>query len=160
MSDGENIGFWESFLDRFTRIDETLRQLQQDLASSNATIINKLNNLITAITQQAPAEVPIVPTRHLPFYSEDTILTGASVTLLINADGVQGLGDVGRSGYIVNEGLGIIYVTIDDGKGKSKQIRIDAGETFSIERADDIWVDKLTLLASGGSASYRCAFSR
>jgi hypothetical protein len=160
MSDENTIGFWADFLDRFTRLDETLRQLQQDLAGSNATIINKLNNLITAITQQAPAEVPIVPTRHLPFYSEGTVTTTESTVLLVNADGIQGLGDVGRSGYLVNEGLGTIYATFDDGKGKSKQIRIDAGETLSIDRADDIWIDKLTLLASGGNANYRCSFSR
>lgn len=155
---GDTIGgFWSEFLDRFTQIDELLRKLQVD----TSLIINRLDRLITAITkEEVLAEPPAVPFRHLPFYSEGTATTTTPLVLLVNADGEQGLGDVGRTGYIVNEGAGTIYATIDDGKGKSKQIRIDAGETLSIDRADDIWIDKLTLQASGGNANYRCSFSR
>jgi len=153
-------GFWEQLLDYFTRVDDILRKFNEDYVSGNARLINKLNELIGAVTGVEPEPEPEIPYRHTPFYVEDTITAGTDVVLLVKDDPEQGLGGVGKSGFIFNESGSSLYIEIDDGKGKSKKIRIDAGETLESEKADGIWFDKVTLSCTAGTVDYRALFSR
>ncbi len=152
------MGFWEQILDYFTRVDDILREFKDSYITKSDTIINKLTEIYTALTGEEPE--PDIPHRHVPFYSEGTVTAGTDVVLLVKDDSEQGLGDVGRSGFIINDGAGTMYAIIDDGDGKSKDIRIDSGETIEFERGDDIWMSKVTLYCSVGSNAYRCLFSR
>ena len=155
--------FWEKVLDYFTRVDDILRKFNNDYISGNASLVCKINELTEAITGVEPGEPETdVPRRHVPFAVEDTVTSGTKYTLLITADSEQGLGGVGRAGYFVNDSDEYVHLLIDDGKGKSKKIRIDGGERLVISRSDDIWVDKLTIDASDARADvdYRCLFSR
>ena len=157
------MGFWEQLLDYFTRIDDILRKHSQDYLEGNQKLITKITELIKAITGVEPGEPePDVPRRHVPFVAESTVDGGETVTLLITADSEQGLGSVGRSGYFINDSDEYVHLLIDDGKGKSKKIRIDGSERFVIDRSDDIWIDKLTIDATDARAqvAYRCLFSR
>ena len=135
-------------LDTLTSIDELLIQ--------NNTLLNRLVELASF----GIPEEPEIPVNYVPFYSEGS-LTAVPLTLLIKSDPEQGLGGVGRSGYVINDGAGSIYVTIDDGRtGKSKEILIYNGEWISINREDEIWVDKVTLRTTVVGTKYRCSFSR
>ncbi len=143
-------GFWEQLLDYFTRIDDILRQIKQEYINGN-------RELIAAIKGEEPE--PPIPVRHVPFFVEDTVTTGTPVTLLIKDNPEQGLGAVGKAGAIYNDGGGSLYALIDDGKGKSKEIRIAVNEQLSIEKDDGVWVDKVTLSCTAGTVDYRCVFS-
>jgi hypothetical protein len=143
-------------LDILTRIDELLVELIGSTVASN----NKLDRLIELASFGVPEE-PDIPVNYVPFYSEGSLLADTPVTLLIKSDPEQGLGGVGRSGWVINDGAGSIYVAIDDGRtGKSKEIRIENGEWFSVAREDEIWVDKVTLITAVAGTKYRCLFSR
>jgi hypothetical protein len=143
-------------LDFLTKIDELLVTLIESTVASN----NKLDRLIELSSFGVPEE-PDIPVNYVPFYSEGSLSADVSLTLLIKSDPEQGLGGVGRSGYVINDGAGSIYITIDDGRtGKSKEIRIDGGEWFAVSREDEIWVDKVTLLTAVAGTMYRCLFSR
>jgi len=144
------MSFWGQLLDYFTKLDELLRQLIEVYKTGN-------QELIAAIKGEEPA--PPIPVRHVPFFVEDTVVTGTPVTLLVKDDSEQGLGAVGRAGIIYNDGGGSLYVLIDDGKGKSKEIRIVANTYFGIDKSDGIQVDKVTLSCTAGTISYRCLFS-
>ena len=147
-------------LDAFTSIDNILRQLIQESREHNERLINKLAEYTEAITGIEFPEEPDIPVNYVPFYSEGS-LTLEPITLLVSADPEQGLGAPGRSGYIINDGAGSIYVIIDDGRvGKSKEIRVDNGEWLSVAREDEIYVDKLTLRTTVAGTKFRCLFSR
>jgi hypothetical protein len=144
-------------IDALTSMDELLRvSIEQ-----SKTIIELLSIIAEKPVSQSEAD-PSITVKHVPFYSEDSISsTTVPVVLDVKTDSEQGLGDVGRSGYIINDGVGIIYASIDDGRtGKSKEIRIDAGTWYSIAREDDIWVSKVILRATVAGTNYRCSFSR
>lgn len=141
-------------LDVFTKIDDLLRQLIQESRDNN-------KKLIEAITGMELPPAPDIPINYVPFYSEGSLVVATPVTLLVSADPEQGLDAPGRSGYIINDGAGSIYVIIDDGRvGKSKEIRIDNGEWLNVAREDEIWVDKLTMRTTIDGTKYRCLFSR
>ncbi len=147
------MGFWEQLLDYFTRVDDILRQFKEEYIKGN-------QELIATIKGEEPGEPePPVPVRHVPFFVEDTVVTGTPVTLLVKDDPEQGLGAVGKAGIIYNDGGGSLYVLIDDGKGKSKEIRIPVDTYFGIDKSDGVWVDKVTLSCTAGSVDYRCLFS-
>ena len=148
-------------LDFLTSIDELLRQFIQESRDNNERIITKLADFTEAILGMELPEEPEIPVNHVPFYSEGLLSVDGLLTLLVKDDAEQGLGAVGRSGYIINDGVGSIWVTIDDGRvGKSNEIRIDNGEWFAIAREDGIWVDKLTIRTNVAGTKYRCLFSR
>lgn len=137
--------------DYFTQRDELLRQLIEDYRTGNQALIDAIKGL-----------EPEVYLRHVPFFVEDTLIFGtatAEVTLLVKDDDEQGLGSVGRAGIIYNDGGGSLYVLIDDGAGKSKNIRIPVNTYFVIDKSDGIWIDKVTLSCTAGTISYRCLFS-
>lgn len=147
------MSFWGQLLDYFTKLDELLRQLIEDYRTGNLA-------LIAAVKGEEPE--PPIPVRHVPFFVEDTVTFGTpteSVTLLVKDDTEQGLGAVGRSGVVYNDGGGSLYVVIDDGKGKSKEIRIAANEQVAIDKDDGVWIDKVTLSCTAGAVNYRCLFS-
>ena len=157
------MGFWEQLLDCFTHIDDILRAFKDSYIIKSDKIITRLDNIYTALTGIEPDEEPEpVPHRHVPFVGEGAVDGGKTHTLLITADGEQGLGSVGRAGYFVNDSSEYVHLFIDDGKGKCKKIRIDGSERLVIARSDDIWIDKLIIDASDARAqiNYRCLFSR
>lgn len=138
-------------LDLFTSIDDLLRQLIQESRDQTQALVDA----IAGVTPPPPAD------NYLPFYSEGSLTVGTPITLLVKDDPEQGLGGVGRSGYIINDGVGSIYVLIYDGRvGVSAEVRIDHGEWLNIDRGDEIWVDKVTLRTNIDDTSYRCLFSR
>lgn len=148
-------GFWEQILDYFTRVDDILREFKEEYVKGNARLIEVLSD----------GEEPTPPdseNKHTPFFIEDTIDEETIETLLIKDDPEQGLGEVGRSGYFINDSDDDVHLIIDSGRGKSNKIRVDAGERLIIDRSDNIWVDKLTIDASEARApvEYRCSFSR
>ena len=148
-------------LDSLTSIDELLRQFIQESRDNTEKIITKLADFTEAISGIELPEEPEIPVNHVPFYSEGSLSVDGLLTLLVKDDAEQGLGAVGRSGYIINDGAGSIWVTIDDGRvGKSKEIRFDNGEWCAVAREDGIWVDKLTLRTDVAGTEYRCLFSR
>ena len=107
------------------------------------------------------SEEPDIPVNYVPFFSEGSLKVSTPITLLVTADDEQGLGAPGRSGYIINDGAGSIYIIIDDGRvGKSKEIRVANGEWLNIAREDEIYVDKLTIRTDLDDTTYRCLFSR
>lgn len=144
-------------IDALTSMDELLKVTIEQ----NKTIIELLSDIANKPISQSEAD-PSITVKHVPFYSEAAIASITTpVVLDVKTDNEQGLGDVGRSGYIINDGVGVIYATIDDGKtGKSKEIRIDAGTWYSIAREDDIWVSKVILRTTVAGTNYRCSFSR
>lgn len=144
------MGFWEQLFDYITKIDELLRELIEVYKTGNLAII-------AAIKGEEPE--PPTPVRHVPFFVEDTVVAGTPAELLVKDDTEQGLGAVGRSGTIYNDGGGSLYIIIDDGKGKSKEIRIAINEQVSIDKDDGVWIDKVTLSCTTGSVDYRCLFS-
>lgn len=147
-------------LDSLTSIDDLLRQFIQESRDNTERIVTKLAEFTEAISGMELPEEPEIPVNYVPFYSED-LLTLEPRILLVKDDAEQGLGAVGRSGYVINDGAGSIYVTIDDGRvGKSKEVRLDNGEWLDIAREDAIWVDKLTIRTNVVGTSYRCLFSR
>ncbi len=145
------MSFWGQLLDYITQLDELLRELIKINKEGNQKIVDAVKGL-----------EPEVYLRHVPFFKEDTVVFGTTtekVTLLVKDDPEQGLGSVGRAGIIYNDGGGSLYVLIDDGKGKSKNIRIPANTFFGIDKSDGIWIDKITLSCTAGTVSYRCLFS-
>ena len=143
-----------NLLDVFTSIDDLLKILIHESRDNN-------KKLIEAITGMELPPSPDIAVNYVPFYSDGSLSVATPITLLVTADDEQGLGSPGRSGYVINDGAGSIYVIIDDGRvGKSKEIRIENGEWFSVAREDEIWVDKLTLRTTVDGTNYRCLFSR
>jgi len=150
-------GFWGSLLDYLTRVDDILIKFNEDYLSGNSRLISKIDALIEATTGIEPE--PDIPRRHVPFYSEDTVTAGTDIVLYVKDDKEQGLGAVGRSGFIINDAGSTLIVTIDDGSGKSKEISVNVGETLAFERSDNVWVDKATLSCKAATVDYRALFS-
>lgn len=149
------MGVWEQVLDYFTRVDDILREFKEEYVKGNA-------QLIDAILAGEEPTPPDSENKHIPFFIEDTIDSGAVETLLIKDDPEQGLGEVGRSGYFINDSDEYVHLIIDSGRGKSNKIRVDGGERLVIDKSDNIWVDKLTIesLEARAQVAYRCSFSR
>ena len=149
--------FWEQLFDYFTRVDDILRETLDEYKKGNARLIEAITGVEPTVE---PEPEPVIPYRHTPFYDEDIVTAGTDVVLLVKDDPEQGLGGVGKSGFVFNESGSSLYIEIDDGKGKSKEIRIDAGETLEFERGDGVWIDKATLSCTTGTVTYRALFSR
>jgi len=99
--------------------------------------------------------------RHVPYYSRRTLTNaGDSHTEHIMMDPEKGLGVVGRSGWIINEGPGDLTVEIYDGKYWSDPILIDAGTGMEIEHMDDIWIKEMKLTAVTAGTTYKLSISR
>lgn len=150
-------GFWGRLLDYVTRIDDILIKSNEDYLSGNARLISKMDAVIEALTGIEPE--PDVPLRHVPFYSEDTVTAGTDTVLDVKDDIEQGLGAVGRSGFIMNDAGSTLIVVIDDGSGKSKEISVKVGEPLVFARADNVWIAKATLSCKAATVDYRALFS-
>jgi len=151
------MGFWEQLLDYFTHIDDILREFKDNYISKSDRIISRLDGIYEALTGIEPE--PEIPLRHVPFYSEVTVVAGTDTVLDVKDDSEQGLGAVGRSGFIINDAGSTLIVVIDDGSGKGKEITVNVGETLEFERSDNIWVAKATLSCATATVDYRALFS-
>jgi len=151
------MGFWEQLLDYFTHIDDILREFKDNYISKSNRIISRLDGIYEALTGIEPE--PDVPRRHVPFYSEGTVVADTDTVLYVKDDSEQGLGAVGKSGFIINDAGNPLIVVIDDGDGKSKEITVNVGETLGFDRADNVWVDKATLSCAAATVDYRALFS-
>ena len=149
------MGFWEQLFDYFTRVDDILREFKEAYVTGNA-------QLIDAVLAGGEPIPPDETNKHIPFFIEDSVTSGETSTLLIKDDPEQGLGEVGRSGYFINDATEYVHLIIDGGRGKSEKIRVDGGERLVIDRSDNIWIEKLTIDAADARAdvAYRCSFSR
>lgn len=150
-------GFWDKILDYFTHVDDILIKFNEDYLSGNSRLIGKIDAMIEALTGIEPE--PELPLRHVPFYSEGTVTAGTDTVLDVKDDSEQGLGAVGRSGFIMNDAGSTLIVTIDDGSGKSKEISVYVGEPLVFARADNVWIAKATLSCKAATVDYRALFS-
>lgn len=99
--------------------------------------------------------------RHVPYYSKKQLVNaGDSKTEYIQMDPAKGLGVVGKSGWIVNDGPGDLTVIIHDGVYISDPVDIYAGEGFGIEHADNIWVKEITMTSVTLGTTYRLYLTR
>lgn len=84
--------------------------------------------------------------RHVPYHARRTLTANAPVKEeLIKDDSSIGLGTVGRSGYIINEGPGVIELRLYDGRDWTDWIAIKAGTGIDINYEDNIWIEKLKI---------------
>jgi len=140
----------QHFLDRLTEIDDILRSIKSILSDIKSSI---------PTPEQPPTDIEVAE-KHLPFYSEGTLIPGIITELQIRSDNQQGLGSSGRTGWISNDGVvNDLKYRISDGNGKSEWITLKPGEIKNYERDGDIWFDKLELTSELGT-DYRCEFTR
>ena len=140
----------EHFLDKLTSIDEILREIQS--------IVSDIKSSIPT-PEQPPTDIEVAE-KHLPFYSEGTLIPGIITELQIRSDNQQGLGSAGVTGWISNDGtVNDLRYRIYDGKGKSEWITLKPGEIKNYDRDGDVWFDKVELTSELGT-DYRCEFTR
>ena len=97
----------------------------------------------------------------LPFTAEDTLAASADAFLYVKDDKVHGLQEPGRTGYVINDGLGSITVqTLDSSDGESDVSTVDPGEQLIFEKEDDVEICVVHITADATGASYRSRFAR
>lgn len=114
-----------------------------------------------AIPSQTRSEknMPRLPVRSLPFYKEDDLSSGASVTLNIMSDKVQGLGKRARGALIENVPgagyTGTLNVEIFNGDDWSENIPLALGASVNYKYEDYIFVELVKITASIGLIHYK-----
>lgn len=98
--------------------------------------------------------------RHVPYYNTHTLaVAGDTHTEYVQDDTEQGLGVVGRSGWINNFGPGDLDVEINDGE-YTQTIRILAGTGIEIEHEDSTGVKKAMFTAVAAGTDYEICIAR
>jgi len=97
--------------------------------------------------------------RHLPYYSERTLQDGESHIEKIKDDPVQGLGVMGRSGFLevydTENAATYAEVVIFDGTSESEVIPLFYGGSVNYVYEDNIWAEWVKITARGGWISYK-----
>ena len=100
-------------------------------------------------------------TTHLSYVDETTLAANEEKYLYVKDDPVWGLRVPGDSGYVQNDGPGVIVLrNSDDGEKYTKEITINPGDKATFENDDDEHVHTLHLKADSSGASYRSRFAR
>lgn len=98
---------------------------------------------------------------HLAYIDESTILANGEVYLYVKDDPVWGLHVPADSGYVLNDGPGVIKVRNSDGGEKySKEITLNPGDQAVFENDDDEHVHTIHLTVDASGAAYRSRFAR
>lgn len=99
--------------------------------------------------------------RHLEFVDESTLGANEETHLYIQDDKTWGLKVPADSGYVINDGPGVLIVrNSDDGEHYSKAMTVNSGEYLSWENDDDVWNHTVHIIADSSGASYRSRFAR
>ena len=103
--------------------------------------------------------MPRLPVRSLPFYKEEDLSSGASVTLNIMSDKVQGLGKRGRGCLVENVPgaayTGTLNVEIFNGDDWSESIPLAQGMSINYKYEDYVFVELVKITASTGLIHYK-----
>jgi hypothetical protein len=100
-------------------------------------------------------------TTHLSYVDETTLAANEEKYLYVKDDPVWGLRVPGDSGYVQNDGPGVIVLrNSDDGEKYTKEITINPGDKATFENDDDEHVHTLHLKADSSGAAYRSRFAR
>lgn len=100
-------------------------------------------------------------TTHLSYIDEDTIPSNGEKYLYVKNDQVWGLQVPADSGYVLNDGPGVIKVrNSDDGEKYTKEITLNPGDQAVFENDDDEHVHTIHLTVDASGASYRARFAR
>lgn len=98
---------------------------------------------------------------HLSFVDEGSIGSSGETYLYIASDPLWGLNVPADSGYVLNDGPGVIVVrNSDDGEKYSKEITLNPGDQAVFENDDDEHVHTIHLTADASGAEYRSRFAR
>ena len=99
--------------------------------------------------------------RHLEYVAEGTIAANEEMYLYIQNDDDWGLKVPADSGYIKNDGPGVLTVrNSDDGEHYTPAITVKAGESVRWENDDDVWNHTIHIVADAAGALYRARFAR
>ena len=99
--------------------------------------------------------------RHLEFVDERTLAANEDVWLQVQDDENWGLKVPADSGYVTNDGPGILYVrNSDDGEHYTPVKTAFAGDQIIWENDDDVWNHTVHIKADATGASYRSSFAR
>lgn len=99
--------------------------------------------------------------RHLPFIDERTLAANEEFYIHVASDPSWGLDIPADSGYLTNDGPGVIEVRIsDDGEHYTKVKTVKSGDGAEWENDDDIWIHTVHVVADTNGASYRSGFAR
>lgn len=88
---------------------------------------------------------PII--RHVPYHARRTLGANGGQTELVKSDMSKGLGTVGRTGYIYNDGPGSIEIKIYDGNSWTDWITIATNHGIDIYYEDNIWMEIIKVKA-------------
>lgn len=98
---------------------------------------------------------------HLSFVDEGTIAANGEEYLYIVGDVLWGLQVPADSGYVLNDGPGVMKVrNSDDGEKYTKEITLNPGDQAVFENDDDEHVHTIHLTVDASGASYRSRFAR
>ena len=99
--------------------------------------------------------------RHLEFVQEGTLAASAEEYIYIQDDKEWGLQVPADSGYLTNDGPGVITVrNSDDGEHYTRNRTVKNGETATWENDDDVWCHTVFISADASGAKYRSCFAR
>lgn len=99
--------------------------------------------------------------RHLEFVDEGTLAANEETHLYIQDDKEWGLRVPADSGYIKNDGPGVLTIrNSDDGLHYTPEITVKAGESVRWENDDDVWNHTIHIVADPAGALYRSRFAR
>lgn len=99
--------------------------------------------------------------RHLEFVAEDTIAANGETYLYVQSDEDWGLEVPADSGYVKNDGPGVLTIrNSDDGENYTKEMTVKSGEQLTWENDDDVWNHTVHIVADSSGASYRSRFAR
>ena len=99
--------------------------------------------------------------RHLEYVNEGTIAASAEEYLYIQDDENWGLEVPADSGYVKNDGPGVLTIrNSDDGEHYTLEMTVKSGEQITWENDDDVWNHTVHIVADAAGALYRARFAR
>lgn len=99
--------------------------------------------------------------RHLEYVKEGTITASDETYLYIQDDENWGLEVPADSGYVKNDGPGVLTIrNSDDGEHYTPEMTVNSGEQLTWENDDDVWNHTVHIVADAVGASYRSRFAR
>lgn len=99
--------------------------------------------------------------RHLEFVDEGTLAANEEMYLHIQDDKNWGLQVPADSGYVKNDGPGVLVIrNSDDGEHYSPEMAVKSGEQAVWENDDDVWNHTVHIVVDASGAKYRSRFAR
>ena len=99
--------------------------------------------------------------RHLEYVNEGTIVANDEEYLYVQSDENWGLQVPADSGYVKNDGPGVLTIrNSDDGEHYTPVMTVKSGENLTWEHDDDIANHTVHITADAAGASYRARFAR